>query len=68
MILSATTSSSVIPDVGGIANAIFGDFSPAALLICALLFTVMIAGVLVKVAGGEHVDFGLDDDELNPLE
>jgi len=62
------TSTNPVGVVASIASSVMGDWSAPIIMICGILFAVMIIGILVKSAGGEHTDFGLDDDELNPLE
>jgi len=56
-------------DLGVVATSYINDNAPVIILISAFIFTVMIIGVLIKkFAGGNDVEFGLDDDELNPLD
>jgi len=62
------SSTNPVAALSAIASSVIGDWWVPLTFICGILFTIMVVGILVKNAGGEAVDFGLDDDELNPLE
>ncbi len=46
--------------VGGLA---FTDMGKIVIAVCGLLLCVMIINRIVHTAGGDHVDFGIDDDD-----
>lgn len=41
----------------------FGDFSVVVVIVCSLLLAVMIINHIVHTAGGEHSEFGIDEDD-----
>jgi len=61
-------SSSPIGELGSVASTLVADFGIPLVIVCGLLFTTLIIAILTKNVGGDHVDFGLDEDELNPLD
>jgi len=63
----AATSSNPFVGLGTVATAAFGDISVGVIIICAILLGVMILNHVIHAAGGEHVDFGIDDDDRPDL-
>lgn len=63
----AATSSNPFLGLSTVAGSAFADVSIAITIICAMLLGVMIINRIVETAGGEHVDFGIDDDDRPDL-
>lgn len=48
-----------------VAQSLITSYMPAIIFICAILFFVMIVGIIVKMAGGEVKDsFEVDNEDL----